>query len=160
MSHALRAAALVLVVGAACRDTTAPGARPLVGRWATDAEPHLPSGTFQSSLTFRRNGRFAAEVRMYGIYPGQPARELSAYTRTLGAYRVEGERLTFAADSVVTWDRFYGAGSRPQVRTPHPYGVVYDDARYAISGRELTLHYLSYPLDAPEPTTARFRRAD
>jgi hypothetical protein len=150
--------ALAAVLG--CAGPTDPPVGPLVGRWISATEALRPAGSHQYSLEFGAGGRFTAEVRSYGLYPGQAPADLSAYSRMVGGYRTAGGRLTFAPDTLVEWDRFYGAQTAPTVRTPYPYGGPYDDARYAVTGGVLTLRYLSYPADAPVETARQFRRAD
>ena len=107
----------------ACTDATAPGPAPpaaLLGAWATEADALSPAGWHQYHLTFQANGRFAAEVRSYGLYQGQASGELSAAVRTVGTVRAEGERLTFRPDSQITWDRSRGATPRARLKTPYP----------------------------------------
>jgi hypothetical protein len=45
-----------------------------------------------------------------------------------------------------------------QVIEPYPYGTLFDGARFEIVAERLTLHYLSYPLDAPVATTLELSR--
>ena len=160
-SAAARAALVAAAGVVACSDpATAVLPDDLVGRWTSGRQTHLPTGTFETILSFGRSGRFSSEVRSRGVYPGQPADELSAYTVHAGTVEVAGDRATFRVDSIVSWDRFYGASSRPTVQRPSPYGVIYDAARVRVSGRELAIDFLAYPLDAPEPARAVFRRID
>jgi hypothetical protein len=92
------------------------------------------------------------------LYPGQRASDLSAYSRTVGTFAVAGDRLSFDPDSLVSWDRFYGAASPETVQSPYPYGGLYDDARFRLAPWVLTLDYTTYPADAPVPTRRTFRR--
>lgn len=143
-----------------CGEPVGPGAGALAGRWEADAEPLRPSGTYHRSLTFRAGGRYEAAWRMTGVYAGQPAGQLSAYGRTVGRYHIDGDRLVVQADSLVTWDRFYGATSPERVEAPPRGGAFPDsDTRFAVAGDLLTLRYLSYSADAPVPTVAVYRRA-
>jgi len=58
------------------------------------------------------------------------------------------------AQRLVVWDRFYGADSPQSVHEPYPYGdAPFDGARFEIQADRLILHYLTYPADAPIPTT-------
>jgi hypothetical protein len=92
------------------------------------------------------------EVRSYGLLPGQGREELSAYSKTQGRYRTEGDRFFFEPRRLVWWDRFYGADSPEHVEAPYPYGTLFDDAHLVLRGDELTISYLSYPFDAPVQT--------
>lgn len=130
----------------------------LLGRWETPAEAQQPTGSHTNALTFGRDGRFVAEWRAAGVYPGQPAAEPSAYSRSYGTYQVEGARLGMRVDSTVTWDRFYGADAKETVTRPQPYGRMYDDARFQVDGDTLVLDYTTYPADAPVATRQTFRR--
>jgi len=143
----------------ACSDSTAPQplATELLGRWSTTPSPLQPSGTIQFHLTFTSNFRFTAESRSYGVYADQSAGELSGYTRTTGSYRTDGARLILTPDSLITWDRFYGATSPEMVQTPYG-GALYDKAQFTVDGDRLTLSYTIYPADAPEPATQQFQR--
>jgi len=122
------------------------------------AENPTGSGWYRRSLTFEATGSFTSEFRSYGIYQEQPHDELSGYQRTEGTYRAEGNRLIFQAARLVWWDRFYGVASPERVEEPYPYGTIFDDARYEVLGRQLTLHYTVYPADAAEPAVLVFTR--
>jgi hypothetical protein len=141
----------------ACESSTSPEASALEGRWATDREALSPAGSYQSFLTFDGTA-FAFDVRSFGVYSGQGSNELSAYSRTEGTFRIEGDRLHFAPTRLVTWDRFYGADSPERVESPYPLGSIFDDARFTVRITELTLRYLTYPADAPVETTRTFWR--
>jgi hypothetical protein len=136
---------------------TDPASEDLVGSWRTAPEDLSPSGWYQSRLSFNVFGVFESEVRDYGLYPGQDRNALSAYSRIEGTYRVEGDRLIFRTSRMVWWDRFYGARSPEQVEEPY-HASLYDDARYTVQGDRLILQYLSYPFDAPVPTSWEFTR--
>jgi hypothetical protein len=159
-------AAVLAVGGAGCTDDAAvlvgDMAVPadLLGRWATPPEPNS-GGSFVYSLEFGRDGRFVVEWRAFGMYPGQRAGDVSGYSRSYGAYRVDGDRLTMLVDRVVTWDRFYGADSPETVTRPQPATAMYDDARFRVEagGEALVLDYTSYPADAPVAARMTFRRA-
>ena len=114
-----------------------------------------------SSLVFTTSGRYVSETRSYGLYAAQGAQELSAYQRMTGTYRVVADTtLALAPDSLIMWDRFYGATSPATVQTPYPsYSGPSDAIHFAVTGDQLTLRSLTYPADAPVPTTQTFRRA-
>ena len=40
----------------------------------------------------------------------------------------------------------------------YPYGSLFDSTRFEIMAERLTLHYLSYPLDAPVVITLELSR--
>jgi hypothetical protein len=154
------AAALLAATACASDEPTAGASSGLVGRWTSERFPSLPQGTYDYRLTFGGDGRFEWTWSSYGIYEGQSASQLSAYTVTTGSYRAEGGELTLLTEQTRTWDRFYGADSKEDVRRfSPPAGTLYDRAQYRVEGGVLTLDYLSYPLDAPVPTQATFRRA-
>ena len=156
----LRPSALVLACTIACANPTESGQSLLNGTWKTAAENASPTGWYTRSLTFEPGGAFTSEFRSYGVYPGQPRDELSGYQRTEGTYRVEAKRLIFQPVRLVSWDRFYGATSPETVSEPYPYGSIFDDAHYDLVGPLLSLHYTTYPADAPVPTLLIFTRAD
>ena len=136
----------------ACSEPTAVGGD-LVATWAGAPEDLSPAGWYQIKLTFGATGAFRAEVRNYGLYPAQHRSELSAYERTEGTYRTEGDRLILMPQRLVTWDRFYGASSAERVDEPYPYTGYLNGARYRIEGSLLMIEYTSYPADAPVATT-------
>jgi hypothetical protein len=150
---------LPLAFTIACASPTESIPSSLDGTWVAAAENASPSGSYQRSLTFGATGSFTSEFRSYGIYQGQPRDELSGYQRTEGTYGVEGNRLVFHAARLVWWDRFYGVASPERVSEPYPYGTIFDDARFEMQARQLTLHFTVYPLDAPEPAVLVFTLA-
>jgi hypothetical protein len=156
-----RALSALLLVSAACSSPTKAGTTvdELIGDWVTQREALRPAGAMEHQLRFTAAGRFAATVRTTGLYPGQHLDEFSAYSTTVGSYRVNGDRLDMRPDSLLEWDRFHGANSPVTIHAPYPYGTtLYDDARFTLDGRVLTLIYTTYPADAPVPTSQRFYR--
>ena len=149
--------ALALTIGCASPTESEPSS--LVGTWVGAAENASPSGWYQRSLTFEVAGSFTSAFRSYGIYQGQARDELSGYRRTEGTYQVEGNRLVFHAARLVSWDRFYGVASPERISEPYPYGSIFDDARYEMQGRQLTLRFTIYPADGPEPAVWVFTLA-
>ena len=147
---------LPLALAIACSSSTEPVRPTLEGTWVAATETASPSGFYQRSLTFDANGSFVSGFRVYGIYDWQQSDELSAYQRTEGTYVVEGDRLVFHASRMVSWDRLYGDQSPERVSEPYPYGTIFDDARYELEGRRLTLRFTIYPGDAPETTELVF----
>jgi len=145
----------------ACSDPAAPQPGSLIGHWLTEPQPLLPSGSHQYSLRYGADGRYTSEVRSYGLYAGQAATDLSAYVQLTGTFRAEAGRIAYATERIVRWDHFYGPESAPVVQEPAGAPPRPDDGtQYEIRGDRLTLHYLSYPLDAPVPTTQVYFRAD
>jgi hypothetical protein len=147
---------LVLPLAVACDSATSPESA-LAGRWATEREGLSPAGSYQSFLTFE-GPTFASEVRSYGLLQGQGPNDVSAYSRTEGTFRVEGDRLHFSPTRLVTWDGFYGVTSPERVESPYPWGSLFDNARFSIRLNRLTLQYLSYPADAPVETSRSYWR--
>jgi hypothetical protein len=155
--YAILLAALVGTLGCSTlTDVDAPAQ--LVGTWQSPLAALSPAGAMQTTLRFGADGEFVADVRSYGLYPGQTAGELSAYSHVTGTYATAGDALLIEPTELAWWDRFYGPESPEQVVAPYPYGDIYDQATYQVRGEVLTLQYITYPADAPEPTTAIFRR--
>ena len=146
----------------ACSDSLTPAPTPslLLGHWSAAPEAEQPSGSFERRFVFTSDGRFSYVTLSYGIYAGESPTELSGYTRTTGVFLTESAHLVLLPDSLITWDRFYGGASPETVHTPYPYGntFFFDSAQYTIDGDRLTLQYISYPADAPVPTTQEFQR--
>ena len=149
--------ALLCALAPACALLVEPGPGAPVGDWATPREALSPTGSHEDLLALAPDGRFVAESRMYGVYPGQPADLLSASSRTEGRYRVEGDRHHFEPESLTSDDTFGGRGETT-VQAPYPYGGVYEGATFRVDGDRLTLTYTTYPADAPETTRRTFRR--
>jgi hypothetical protein len=146
----------LLSVATACSETTPPGVTsPLVGEWASPRENLQPNGTLTRDLAISGTGEFTYRTNMYGIYGGNPG-ALAAYTQTSGTYKIDGDKLVLTANRIATWDSFYGATSPERVEQVNR--IVFDQARFNIAGSILTLDYLSYPADAPEPTRLAFVR--
>jgi hypothetical protein len=149
--------ALVGLILAACETSTSLDGSVVAGRWATEREGLSPSGSYQSFLTFD-DAAFTAEVRSYGVYEGQRPNDLSAYARTEGTFRIEGDRLHFSPTRLITWDHFYGPTSPERVESPYPWGSIFDDARFTVRLNQLTLHYITYPAYAPVATSRSYLR--
>lgn len=166
--HTVRGAPLITTVAMALALLGCNGERPLgtvdpsglLGHWATSPADLSPQGWHQYHLTFTSSGSYRSEVRSYGLYEGQPAEELSGFSLEEGRFRTEGDRLAMEAERLVVWDRFYGANSPARVHEPYPYGdAPLDGARFEIRDDRLILHYLTYPADAPVPTSKEYRLA-
>jgi len=142
---------------ASCRISTDAVPHELVGTWET-ARQSLQPGSYQITLMFGRNGGYSSEVRNYGLYPGQAPNELSAYSRLDGTYEVRGDTVVTHAEEQVWWDRFYGADS-PEHREAYE-SAPFSPSQFEITGRMLVLRYMSYPADAPVPTTMLLVRAN
>ena len=159
--HSVRLCSMVfpLALAIACASPTAYEPPSLEGTWVAAPETASPSGSYVRSLTFYATGSFSSGFHVYGIYPGEPSEEVSAYQRTEGTYRAEGSRIVFQATRLVWWDRYYGVGSQERTVEPYPYGPIFDDARYEIHGRQLKLYYTVHPADAPEAAVLVFTLA-
>jgi hypothetical protein len=142
----------------ACAESTVPRPPNVTGHWMVTGDLS-PSGRYEDHLTFTTLGAFKWEVRFYGPHPDRPADRLDSYSRTEGTYQTEGDRILFQPARLVWWDAFYGDDSPVNVQSPYPYGTLFDDARFVLGVGRLTLNYLSYPFDAPVPTTMEFIRA-
>ena len=152
-----------LTMAMGCRESTAGAAAAgvateLSGRWMSARSPLAPEAWHQTSITFTMDGRFISENRTYGLYEGQQHDALSAFTRAEGLYRVEGGHLSFEPKRLVSWDRFNGEFSPEHIEEPYPFEGLFDDARYAVEGDNLTLRFVVYPADAPVPVVAKYVR--
>src|SRR5215813_5646065 len=141
---------------ASCRISTDAVPHELVGTWET-ARESTPPGSYQITLMFGRNGRYSNEGRSYGMYPGQAPNDLSGYSRVDGTYEVHGDTVVTHAEERVWWDRFYGADS-PEHREAYD-SAPFSPSQFEITGSMLVLRYMSYPADAPVPTTMILVRA-
>jgi hypothetical protein len=150
--------ATVLTLGCSDQAPTEPRPQPLTGHWISQRFALGESASYEHHLTLSPFLKFVSEARNYGSYPGQGPDDFSGYTRVEGTYRVDGDRLQFRPLRQVSWDLFYGQNSPVQVIEPYPYGTLFDGARFEIVAERLTLHYLSYPLDAPVATTLELSR--
>ncbi|MFL5613552.1 MAG: hypothetical protein ACJ796_07830 [Gemmatimonadaceae bacterium] len=147
----LLVATTFVVVG--CSDTASGPITRLIGVWQSQ-KASSPPGSYQSTLELRPDGGFTKEGRSFGLYPGQHPGDLSAYTRYTGRFELTGDSLRFDNEQSVWWDRFYGANSPEHVESIHSAGSV----AYSLIGSKLIFHYLSYPADAPVPTTEELYR--
>lgn len=153
---------LLLVVVAACdRSATAPAAESalLQGRWLGPVDrwnDQWSPRRMERRFTFSGDGTYTWEVVSFGGY-GRPESERTFFHRVHGDFRVRGGRLWTRERERETWDSFYGTTSpvhRETVAEPRfvdSYGVTR-------SGDRLTLDYVTYPADAPEPTRMVYRR--
>jgi hypothetical protein len=155
-----RATALVTALAGLACSSPLDLPRALLGQWVSAPADLRPQGWHQYHLTFHPTGSYASEVRTYGLNAGQPATQLSAFSREEGRFRTEGDRLVMEAHRLVVWDRFYGSDSPEQVHEPYPYGTApLHGARFEVLGDRLILHYTTYPADAPVATTKEYRFA-
>ncbi|CAN5651212.1 hypothetical protein BH23GEM8_BH23GEM8_18620 [soil metagenome] len=150
---------LLLALFTGCTSGTAPDARILTGHWATEPEAHRPSGSMQYHLVLGRDRRFSREVRSYGVYQGQAAVTLSAYSRDEGQFEVLGDSIVFRPERRIWWDSFYRV-AEPTIEELTPSDRLSDGATFRVRLNRLTLSYLTFPLDAPVPTQKTFRRAN
>jgi hypothetical protein len=158
MRFPLALGATLLTLGCSDRAPTEPGPQTLKGHWISQRFSLGESDSYEHHLILSPFRSFASEARTYGSYPGQGADEFSGYSRVEGTYSIDGDRLHFHPKRLVWWDLFYGQSSPVQIIQPYPYGTVFDSARFEIVAERLTLRYLSYPLDAPVPTTLELTR--
>lgn len=150
MRSVMSACSLALALSAACSGSSAPDSPPVVGSWAAQ-ENLQPRGSMQEFLAFAGDGTFSYSVVSYGLYGGN---DVSAYIRMSGTYEVDGDQLTTIVKRTATWDSFYGPSSPETV--DEVQRTIFDHARFRIVGRTLTLDYITYPADAPVPTSKSF----
>jgi hypothetical protein len=147
---------LAVIAGiTSCTSSTSPEAS-LIGNWSVSES--LSPGHYTTQLTFAGDGTFTDAVRIFGSYGGQSNNDLSSYSIMSGTYKVEGDQLQINITHTVVWDRFYGANSPETVQTVNI--TVFDQTHFRIVGPMLTLDYVSYPADAPVPTTKSFIRVE
>jgi hypothetical protein len=147
---------VVVLAALGCGNPTEPAWQDLLGHWTAAPEDLGPSGWYQVHLQLSPRGTMTYHVRMHGGY-GQPREELTSFSRITGTYRVNGDRLIINPQQHTWWDSFYGPNS-PEHTEPYTYGRLFDDAHYTLDSGRLTIHYLSYPLDAPVSTSVVFTR--
>ena len=148
---------LGVVVGvASCTDATGSRAG-LNGSWI-NRENMSPAGYFTTQLTFAADGTFTDAVRSFGCYAGQSRDDLCAYTIMSGTYSIEGDQLKIGVNRIASWDRFYGADSPETVQIVNT--TLFDQSHFRITALTLTLDYVTYPADAPVPTTNVFIRME
>jgi hypothetical protein len=145
-----------VVVALACSETTKPVSSPIIGGWMSPRENLQPRGSFFRYLGFSESGKFTYVINSYGVYEGESPGAQSAYTNISGTYQVDGDRLVLTANRVANWDAFYGANSRERVEQVNM--IVLDEARFRIVNGKLIIDYVTYPADAPVPTTQVFTR--
>lgn len=138
------------VAAAGCgsaNDLTNPVQQPsdLVGSWHTDRESVAPSGSYQTTLSFTADGHYTYEERWYGIYSGEPADEVSAYSRVTGTFNASNGALTDHPAQLVWWDRAEGASAAEHTQTANADDNVFPDGHYSISGTQLTLQFTGDP---------------
>jgi hypothetical protein len=148
----------LLLVTTACQSDNLFAPTGLAGTWQTQSQGLKPAGSYQTTYTFLSDGSFTFDVSDYGLY-GQAANKLSAYTRNAGSYEIDGDVLALHVASTSWWDSFYGADSPVHFQVVTPQSGPGDPVHFSISGGVLTLNYMSYPADAPVPTTMVLYRA-
>jgi len=149
----VKVAVLGFVALSSCENATGVDGSELVGSWREETIRLSPTGTLERTFSFGSSGEFTWGGQSFGVYTGQPANQLSAYFRIEGSYRVDSGKLILSPRRSVTWDRFYGASSPERVEEVSGNSGYFDNAMYSVRRGVLTLHYTSYPADAPVATT-------
>jgi hypothetical protein len=75
-----------------------------------------------------------------------------------GTYRTEGDQLEISVNRIASWDRFYGADSPETVQIVST--TIFDQSHFRTTALTLTLDFVTYPADAPVPTTNVFIRME
>lgn len=140
------------------RQSLLPVPEAVAGEWM--AEPYRWSDNWSPKrtdqlLTLGADGGYTWEVRSYGGY-GKSESELTFFSKVIGEYRVEGDRLQVRLAQQVTWDSFYG-NPKPRVEDLSSRGWT-DHGTLELKGDRLTHTYISYPADAPETTVVIYQR--
>jgi hypothetical protein len=107
------------------------------------------------SMVFRPDGTFGFELLWYGFH-GSPPTTLTGYARTVGEYRLDGERLLWREHRSEHW-QMYAAGPNPSVSVvSRPEWTEYGTVR--VRGDRLFHTFTSAPADAPITTTMVYER--
>jgi hypothetical protein len=154
----LKSSDLAAVIGlavacVACSDPASVAPGELVGSWDI-VTAQQPQGSMRQVLMFESDGTVIFGVYHYGVYTASSG--LEAYSEIEGRYTTTGDRLEIDANRITLFDTFY---HDPGPTTGKYRGTIFDDCTFRVEGDQLTLTYLSYPLDAPEETVLRLRRA-
>ncbi len=109
---------------------------PLVGSWTET--PVSPD--YQRKLFFSADGTFTMHFT-YGLQGG---------VTSTGTYSVSGNKLTAIIKSQVSIE----PKRQPEIRAVEQ--SLFDSGTFSITGNVLTVNFLSYSADGPEPTTIKF----
>lgn len=152
------------LVSAGCASTTEPVVSipsALVGTWAADTLRLMPRGLTARTLKVEPSGRFQWTVRTSGLYSGQALDDLTSMSRVVGQMTTEGTRLVFQSDSVYTSNSSNPMEVAEKAVAERGFGwgaALFDQGTYAVENDVLAVSYVSYPNDAPAPTSIRFVR--
>ncbi|HEX8904714.1 MAG TPA: hypothetical protein VF771_07735 [Longimicrobiaceae bacterium] len=157
MKTSIRILAAAVVALAACDRAITADEQQLVGTWRGDQHYSNAAGGGPTDaypqLTFGRGGEYVAEYFSYGGY-GRPANVLTSYNRQQGEYRLQGNVLQVRILLERSQDAVYSEAN--YIREGD--GKWLDAGTVEISGDRLVHHYLTAPLDVPEPTTTTYTR--
>jgi hypothetical protein len=143
----------VLALG--CGDVTAPGLVALTGHWVSGPEVY-PDGTSHDwELHVDPLGRVQSRLTMRGLslYPDG----IRAVQTLYGRITVKGDEVVLLPDSLVTNDRFYGLNHHQVQTTGIYWWLTESPVRFERYDNRIVFHFLTYPFDAPVPTTAEYR---
>ncbi|MEM8765438.1 MAG: hypothetical protein AAGD88_16575 [Bacteroidota bacterium] len=133
----------------------------LVGGWARI--DRIPSGSSESDFRyfnmeityeFEKDTNYSYTVDFYGFEDENPDEIMGSSVRK-GTFEIVGDSIYFRDKETVSWEKGY----RPEPETRILNGEKYG-SRFSIVGSTLTLHYISYPADAPVQTQMEFERFD
>lgn len=127
----------------------------LIGTWV-DTVYAKPSGYRVYELIFNSTSSFTDKSSSYGIYNDQDNDELSGWFVRTGNYEVNNNKLKLISKKVVSWDSFFGGNPVTSSETQ----IIFENCTFTINRNILELNYITYPADAPENTTRRYKKLD
>ena len=139
----------VLVLLSACSDPSSYNMSDLLGSW-TEGQSLKPTGYMERVFRFHADGTFTFEVYTYAVRKVSPAIRPDAVVS--GHFTTNLQHLLLSPDSTTDWS------TAPTPKTEAFRGSFLDDCTFQVRGDRLTLNYVSYPADAPVPTTMQLRR--
>lgn len=103
---------------------------------------------------FEADTNYSYTVDFYGFEDENPDEIIGSSVRK-GTFEIDGDSIFFRDTETVSWEK----GFKPEPETRILNGEKYG-SRFSIVGSTLTLHYISYPADAPVQTQMEFERFD
>ncbi|WP_430966714.1 hypothetical protein [Spongiimicrobium sp. 2-473A-2-J] len=133
----------------------------LIGTW--QRAESIPSGrsaadfryfVMESTFRFGKDATYSYTLDFYGFEDENP-NEIIGSSERIGTFEVKGDRIFFRDIETTSWEN----GFNPTPQTKALNGQVYEN-RFEIAENVLTLHYISYPADAPVQTQMSYKRVE
>jgi hypothetical protein len=145
---------LLISLVTACDRSTVLEPSPVRGEWRI-VQPAPGNAYTEQSLVFGSDGTFRSELLWYGFH-GSPPTTLTGYARTVGEYRLDGERLLLRQRRSEEW-QMYAVGPNPSVSVvSRPKWAEHGTVR--VSGDRLFHTFTSAPADTPVTATMVYER--